>query len=806
MLHFFRTYQRYIFIFITIVIVISFSFFGTYSAMQRSSFEDTTAFIAVDGTHVKRSELEKMNLFIGTDIEEKRNNRGLWGPNFLNDGVIKQEFLETGFAQILFKAFSTDLQAELEQRHHKEKQFQPYAHPQAPFISAETAWNYYLPGMKQSYSTLKNSSDPLSSEAIDARVKLFLGERRLPGTILSNMLRMQENQYSMIDHDPTLDYADLSLYGYHSAEDWFGPSFMRLASEFIINSAIIAKQRGYSVSESEAYADLIRNASISFRQNQQSPHLNVGNVGQYMEEQLRRMGMDKKQAIRVWQQVLLFRRLFQDMGNAMFTDPFTFQQYNAYTFENVSGNLYQLPPALRLNNARSLAKFELYIHGVSDVKEGKDRFRMPETFKSVKDVAKSHPGLVQKRYLLDMSEVSTKQLESKVGLRQMWSWEIDEANWKKLTKEFPELALEKGMTTQERQQALDKLDKATRTRVDNFARAAIVKAHPEWVERSLNETKPETKLVHIPLKGGEIAIKGAKDRKELLSTLDNAPLASEDDAAKPFDYTGDGQHHYRIHVIDRSDKPEIMTYAEADKSGVLDEMTDKQLKQQYEQIRDKYPDEYKNSDDTWKSFDSVADSVVGRVYAPLVKEMGNHFIGGLIPADDNKNLSMSRAASLRFLQHVTDAKASLESGAKDEALITQTEESGGAANEVPPRKPLSDQWKLTTKAYSMKRSSQDTTLDKQEALSMNAGDWSKVYTPANGDIYFFAAKSRSHDADEKTLAGQVYTMHRLLGYDAQRNLAEDLLALMQERKAFNIDFLNSRKSQETPTEEQSQGQ
>lgn len=806
MLHFFRTYQRYIFIFITIVIVISFSFFGTYSAMQRSSFDDPTAFIAVDGTHIKRSELEKMTVFIGTDIEEKRNYGGVWGPNFLNDGVIKKEFLEAGIAQILLEAFSTEVQEELAQRHHKEKQHELYAHPQANFISTEATWSHFLPGMRQEYSALKNAQDPLSSDAVDARVKLFLGQRRFPAPILRNMLRMQEQQFNWIEHDQALDYADFSLYGYHRAEDWFGPSFMRLASEFIINSAIIAKQKGYSVSESEAYADLISNASTSFKQNQQSPHLNVGTVGQYMNEQLRRMGMDKKQAVKLWQQVLLFRRLYQDVGNAMFTDPFTFQEYNAYTFENVSGTLYQLPPELRLNNAKSLVKFELYTDGVSDVKKGKDRFKLPKTFKSVSDVTKNTPELVQKRYLVDMSEVSTKQLESKVGLKQMWNWETEEGNWSMLTKEFPELALAKAKTSQERLNALDKLDKATRARVDDLAKAAIVKEHPEWIERSLNDAKPETKLVNIPLKGGDIAIKGSSDRHKLISTLDNAPLASESDDAKPVEYSGDGKHYYRIHVIDRSDKPEIMTYAEANNSGVLDEMANKKLKQEYEKIRSQHPDEYKNSDGTWKSFDSVADSVAGRVYNPLIKEMGNRFIGGLIPADDNKNLSMSRAASLRFLQHVTDAKASLEGGVKDEELITKTEVTGGADNEIPPRQPLADQWKLRAKDYSTKRSSQDNTLDKQEALAMKEGDFSKVYTPTNGDVYFFVAKSRGHDADEQTLSNQVYTMHRMLGFDVQRTLAGDLLALMQERKALNVDFLKTRQTPEVKADEEPQDQ
>lgn len=799
MLHFFRTYQRYVFIFITVVIVISFSFFGTYNAIERSTYDDPTVFTAIDGTPVKRSELEKMNLFIGSDMEEKRNYGGMWGPNFLNDGVLKKDFFENGIAQILFKAYASDLKDEISQRHHKEKLYEPYTHPQANFISAEAAWNYLMPGMKQNYTLLTKADDPLAPEAVDARINLFLGQSRFTGPMLRNMLYMQEKQFQWIEHDPSLDYSDLSLYGYHRAEDWFGPSFMRLASEFIINSAIIAKQRGYTISETEAYSDLLRNAAISFKQIQGSRQLDVGNVGQYVDEQLRRMGMDATQAARLWQQVLLSRRLYLDMGNSLFTDPFTFQEYSAYASQSVSGTLYQLPKELRFNSPASLGKFQIYLDAVAQSKKGDNPLKLPETFKSVQEVMKDTPELVQKRYLLDLSETSISQLELMVSLKQMWNWEVDAENWKALTKEFPELALAKATTPEERQKALDDLDKTTRSRIDRAARLAIIEEHPEWVERSLDETTPEMTLVSIPLKGGKTALKGADDRTALITALDNAPLSSQDKTAAPLEYSGDKEHFYRIHVIERSSEPEIMTYAEADRSGVLDELYNKSLKKSYEKIREKYPDDYKNSDGTWKSFDSVSDSVAGRVYNPLIKEMSERFIGGLIPENDRKNLTMSRAASLRFLQHVADAKTSLQSGTVDESLVAQ--EASSPEQEFPPHQPLADQWKLIEKPYTTTKASQDNTLDKQEAMAMKEGDWSKVYTPPNGDLYFFAAKKRGNEVDKEKLADQVYSMHTLLAHEAERALAENLIELMQKRNALSVSFFKKELKEAAPVDE-----
>lgn len=781
MLHHFRRYQRYIYILITVVIIISFSFFGSYSALQRDTYVDTTAFVTIDGTSIPRSELEQFTMFIGTDSEEKRNYGGMWGPNFLNNGVIKRDLLETGVAQLLAQKYGEVIRPDIERAHSKEQHFKPYVHPSANFIGQEASWNYFVPGMKEQFSLLTKADDPLSEKAFDARVRLFLNERKFPAPLQQNMLRMQERQYNWIPHDRSLDYADLSLFGYHKAEDWFGQKFMRLMSEFIINSAIIAKERGYTVTPAEAYTDLIRNASNSFKQNQKSPHLNVGTVAQYLQEQLRIMGMDKNQAVKIWQQVLLFRRLYEDLGNSIFTDPFTFQEYNTFAYENVKGDLFHLPKDFHFSDERSLVKFETYLDGVAQKSERKDKLALPKKFKPVADVS---PELVQKRYLVDMSEISTKQLEAKVGLRKVWNWESEEAHWSELTKQFPELALAKATTKKEREKSLDELDDTTRLRVDTYAREEIVKEHPEWIDQALEQAELQVQTLHIPYHGGKIAIKGVSDRDSLISSLDNA--STSDPINK---YSGDNKHYYRIHVIDKSESKEIMTYKEANQSGTLDELANKNLKAYYEKTRSQHGQEYKNSDGTWKSFDTVSDSVAGKYYGALVKEMGKRFIGGLIPKNDNQDLSMSRASSLRFLQHVADAKSSPETQESLMQEISDAEEGIYPKNKIGPRKPLTDQWSLQKREYSVARNSSDTTLDKQEALAMAPGEITKIYTPANGDLYFFKAKERGQTADEETLKDQVYGMHRLLAQEAQKELAKNLLKEMNQRGALNVDYL-----------------
>ncbi|MCB1135303.1 MAG: SurA N-terminal domain-containing protein, partial [Chlamydiia bacterium] len=275
MLEFFRRYQKFFYIVITTVIIISFSFFGTYGTLTKGGGEDKAAFTAIDGRSIPRSELERMVVFLQTDRDDKRNLGGLWGPNFLNDGVVAHDFLETGIAAQLLSSFQTDIASDLEQRQQRERTFRPYQHPDAGFLSAELAWSYFVPDLKGAYDRLRQQEDASSPDAIAARIDLYLQERKFPASSLRQVLRYQERQYEWLRNDPRLVHEDLSLFRYHTVDDWFGTRFMHLVAQFIMNGATLATERGYSVSADEALVELMRINDRRFQEIAQNPDLEV---------------------------------------------------------------------------------------------------------------------------------------------------------------------------------------------------------------------------------------------------------------------------------------------------------------------------------------------------------------------------------------------------------------------------------------------------------------------------------------------------------------------------------------------------
>ena len=797
MLQFFRKYQTYFFAVITVVIIISFSFFGTYNTLPANSIHEQVAFTATDGTEVKRMELDELVLFIGTDNEDKRLFGGMWGPNFLNDGVIKNDFLETGLAQILMNAYPNQVERDLQARLEKEKRYTLYRHPYAKFLTAEAAWAYFAPNMKSNYDTLRNAEKATNSDAINARIALYLEEKKFSAPLLKQVLRYQQKQYNWLTPDPTLDRLDLSLFGYHTLDDWFGPRTLRIIAEFIINASKIAEQKGYKVSKAEALSELMRNAQSSYQQNIQNPHLGVTNPTEYFNEQLRRLGMDQTKAVHVWQQVLLFRRLFQDVGNAALVDPLLLNHFNAYAKETVSGDLYRLPPEMRFADYRTLQKFEAYLNAVSKSSGNeKDLLALPTNFLSVAEVKKKHPELTQKRYLVQLSQIKKQNLDNRVGIKEMWNWEVEDHNWALLKNQFPDLGIKDGQTREQRFSALDNLDDNTRSRVDAYARKAIVDAHPEWIKQALDQIDPKQVVLGLS-PSGRRSIFGTDNNQELIQLLDEAPLAvsspsdGSENAHKLAQYTTDNDTYYRIAVDKRAPDEEVLTFAEANREGVLDALLDHQLEVHYVKIREGKPELFQKDDKTWKDLADVKDLVADSYYQKMLKAIRDDYAAET-HGNGQQPTTGDLSAAARFYSYFRGVQQKLQQGSMEASgLVREEVAKKTPEEEFDHRTTVADQWKLEKAAYKADRSVDSKDLDKQELFALSENAWSKIQVPVNGDLTVFQLKSKEMPGDTTAEFDKQDIAYMILADDAQRNYLHHVLLDIKEKHAISLDYLDN---------------
>jgi GcvH upstream region-like protein len=804
MLSFFRKYQRYIYLVVTVVIIISFSFFGTYSTLGSNNWREQLAFEAVNGDEITRSDVDDMSHFLATDNTDKVLSGGAWGPNFLNDGVIRKDFLETGLAQELMLAYSSDIKNQLLKKSEKEKRFQLYSHPQAPFIGLEQAWTYFAPDMKANFNILRTTDDPTSPDAINSRVHLYLTQQKYPSSTLRQILRYQEQQFDWLTPDYSLANRDLSVFGYHTLNDWFGPEFSALVSQFIINAAILAEAKGYTVSKAEAIAELAKNTQVSFKENLKNPNLGVASPQEYFSEQLRWLNMDQARAIKIWQQVLLFRRYFQDAGSSAIVDTLAFTHFNQFANATVTADVYRLPDALRLNNYKALQKLDVYLKAVAG-NSNKDPLALPEKFLSIKKVSESYPELVQKRYALEVTQADQKTLQSKIAIKDLWAWETEDKNWEFLRTKFPALGVKSGATLEERYEALEDLDANTRTRLDAFAKKAIVNSHPEWIEQALLNAQPKKMVVGIRIEGNKSPFDGLDTRAKreaFIELLDNAPIGKEPNADSPlFTYTADQQVYYRIRVLDRLEEPEIVAFAEANNDDTLDNLVDRTLEKYYIANREKNPTAYQQENKEWKSFKSVRDQVADEYFGNLWKKIEP--IKNELAQNDPifQSLGKDQLAALRFYPYLKQIKNEIEADADKADLYVAVNLDEAQLDQLPKKVALKDQWRITKEKVTYSRQDSVPSIDIEEALALNPQSWSSLKVPFNGDLVFFQVLDKGiKEGADSAVVSQTRDAQSVLSASAQRALMQKVLDDLKAKNAISLAYLKTPAEETAPME------
>ncbi len=462
MLEFFRRYQRYFFLVITAVVITSFTFFGTYSTFGGDEApKDRLVGKTVEGAPMMLSEIQKMARFIEVDREDSGS------LNLCNDGVIRYDFIRDRIADLLVAEYFDPLKESLASRLDRAKRYRPYAHPEAPFLCAKTVWDHVAPEINEELGALKEMSE-VSPQVFDHLAKLYLLQSRMAPEMLRRILIYQHQQYPWLTMDDRLSRDDLSLFGFHSASDWFGREFVDLVAQFILNGAATAEKKGYRVSMEEAKGDLIHHFQEAVQK--------IGSADLNFHQHLRTLGFDERGATEVWRKVLLFRKFFRDVGDASFVDSKPYKDFAGFANEVALIEKYEWQ--VQIGTLNDLAQLEFYIKTVSNGTKG----LLPLEFLSVEAIEKKCPDLVQSKFKAQVAEVSKKEVGLKATLKEVWEWETDEKNWPLLKKEF---SLASGANKEERFKILEKLDPKVRGQVDRFAREKLVDLNPGWVDEAL---------------------------------------------------------------------------------------------------------------------------------------------------------------------------------------------------------------------------------------------------------------------------------------------------------------------------------
>ncbi len=765
MLNFLRKHQRIFFIVITTAIIVSFCFFGTYSTFgNRDEAPDRELVRGVGGAPIMQQELSALCRLIEHSPFDLTDGERSEMPNLLNDGVIEKDFLGNGLGVILAKQYFDEFQTDLDQRMHKIRQFRSYVHPRTIQISAEGAWSRFSPSLIEHLRALKEKSDPSTAETLALMSQLYLDQARMSPSILKQILNMQQNQLGA-QPDPVLANSDLRLFGFKSIEDWFGPRFISLVGQFILNAAQIAEENGYQVKAEEIRSDLFQNIYQGYQQTSRNETMSAEEAEHYYQIKMRSLGLDETALLKVWKKVMLFRRLFDDASGSVLIDPLAYQHFDQFAKENVRICLYQLPQTLQFADFRSMLKFQLYLETLAaDPSRLRSDLRIPKQLASLEQIEKRAPELIERRIEVEWSQVTKEELSRSISVKETWDWETVDANWNVLKTQFPEIS----------ETSLEKLDKKLRAKIDQFARSKMIGEQSDKIKRALDSAPQKTSTIGLRTKNTVFPFAGVKDGQDLALLLEKASKkgeASNTEAEKLRFYTPDQEHYYCLQVLNRENTKKALTFEEAIKDGTLDKLLDHRLEESYMEIRKRNARAFQQSNGQWKPFKEVKDQIGKLLFAELLLSIENHYRAhfGVLPGKEG-DLPLAFYSNARLLPFMHEVQSRLQSNPEDLTWIKTEGASDFAA-----------QWLLEKTEKVMERCTQ-VPFSKDEMFQLSPEQWSPIKMGERGAMAFYFIKEKG--ASTTAPIESIEQGHQILSFDAKRDMMLHILQKIQQKKAI----------------------
>jgi len=759
MLNFLRRYQKVVFGAVTAALIVSISFFGSYGAIasRPAKEEDSVIGTAIDGSNMSKLQIDKMVRFLATDKLDTEVVYKRAMPNFFNHGVIRFDFLQTGLAQMLVESYFDEVKDDLLDRVEKQKRFKAYVHPVAPFLSAENIWSQFFPSLYQSMQKVRAEDFVVSPQNFKILADLYLDSSRFPSSLMRRFLSYQESQHAGLMKDPYLAEGDLSLFYFHDLEDWFGKNFIELVAQCIYNSALYAKQKGYKVSYEEAKADLLRGGYEALAE---QGEITAEMLDKYWKETLFTLRLQERDAVHIWQQVMLFRKMFEDYGQSVFLDKHSYDVYNASLSTCVEVERYILPKEMQVGDFRSLLKLQLYLESIAeDKKEAAYSLGWPQKIKKIEDLALTAPQLVEKVCEVEMSHITRDEAAMAISLKDTWAWEAKGENWAKLKTEFKELSTI--AATEDHLEVLDRLSDARRMMVDQFARREILKESSSLITQALAEKPLEKKRLHLALGGKDATLMGVHDSAAFVAAL------QQGDEAHLTSYTQDGMHYYRIHVQTLSDEVRLLSFQEASDRGVLDDLVEEKLRQFHAKAQSMQPALFQKEDGSYKEFASVKDQIGKLMYKKLLEDIEKDFVqhGGKLQVGPQRE-PLEFYASHRFYHLMQEAKKDIQEKGTSSAYLLQGP-------------------KLAMQREKLHRKKIPSWAT-EEIFALQEKSFSQLQVSSQGEISFCQVLGKFEE-EIGDLEAQVQEGQRLLAQEAKKLLMQEILSLLSSTDSIHLE-------------------
>ncbi|MBN2478825.1 MAG: hypothetical protein JXA94_01215 [Parachlamydiales bacterium] len=747
MLKFFRKNQRVFFIFVAFFIIVTFSFFGTQKVAGSSTFskkKDKQIATSINGKKINLSDVELMSYFLTTDAEDiNSSNQSSFAINLLNDGVIKNDFLRSDLAKVFIQNYFDVFKPFLEKNHEKIKRYVPFRHFYDSNISIKNIWDKFNPKISEKLEVLKKET-LINENYLSLLIDLYVEQSKVPAELARRMMVYQERHTQNIQPDIRLYQDDLNMFGFKNTFEWFSKDFVDLISQFIINVASLAEEKGYSVTKQEALDDLINNLNVSLKQ------LNItGATNDYFSKQLQSLGLNEKNAVDIWQKVLLFRKYYKDVSDNVLMDNLAQKDFNLFSSKEANIIHFSLKDSLQINNLDDLMKLEMYLLATTDKKNPLD---LPNEFLKTEEIEKNYPELIEKRYSIKLKHTNLQKAALKIKVQDMYSWQLEDANWMKLKDKF--FFISNAITKEEKLKILDKLDFAKKDQVDSFSRLEMLKDKKELIDTSLAEATENELDLNINLKNPKLPLNSLKNPDEFVE------LISTNDSIEK--YTQDNENFYSVVVMKRDSEKYLISFERARKEKIIDDSLNNYLKSKYEDFKITHADKFKNSQGEFLSFDNAKTKVFSLAFQDVFDEIKSKC--------NIKSSNLNDLAKYRLFSYVNDLKNNIQ-------------------NDLNYLSNINDQWRLIKEAKTIQRSKEQSDLQKI-AFSLKENSFSNIELKNNANIEFVYLKDFQ---DAKIMEDEVNQAKKAISLEMHEIITKKLLKQIMNNNSIVLPIKETKK-------------
>lgn len=580
MLGFLRKNQKYFLLFISIVIITSFLFVGINQRIPKGEAKKEILLgRGVDGSSIYVKEIEQMVRFCITDrFDRPSKKNGI--INFLNDGVIRKDIIENGLAPLLLENDFDRIQPELQDKLCQFQKFSSYIHPENPSISLENIYARFTPELLETLQRFRMNTE-ISPFVFSEIVSMYRQQQKLQPELIRQFL-VYEEKVSKVRPDPHLINKDLQLFHAYSLDEWFGKKFIELTCQFIHHCALEAKHRGYSISLDETRKELQQKSYDALQSLAGKEKLSIEDFSSYYHQMIHLLGMQEEEVLHIWQKVMLFRRLMQDIVHGVVFEGSGLSDYFTYAKEKISITKYQIPKSLICKNIWDILQLQLYITKTS---LDENTLHLPDECLPIAEIKSHTPELIEHAYEISIIEKTLPDLFQHISLQEMWKWQMD--NWDLLQDTFVDIRSYISDVPGDRLHYLDGLDHALRMRIDEFAKKQILKADPARIEEILSSTPFDNRVITVPIFGNSAALKGFTNNVELIAFLDE--YAENKLLVQKIDF--DREIFYQIQGVTKKNES-VIAFACAKERGILNDLLYKELQNFYTShadLKDKRP-------------------------------------------------------------------------------------------------------------------------------------------------------------------------------------------------------------------------